>query len=68
MVQKAVTFVDQVSVSSDLDKKLELIDTLRTITEGKVISYLYEFTRHCTHCTLLVFIIVRFTLRMSVRV
>jgi hypothetical protein len=37
MVQKAVTFVDRLSIDKELDKKLELIDTLRTITEGKVI-------------------------------
>lgn len=33
MVQQAMTFMDQ---TPDLKTKLELIDTLRTVTEGKV--------------------------------
>jgi len=36
MVQKAVSFVDQLNDKDQLDHKLELIDTLRTITEGKI--------------------------------
>ena len=33
MVQEAMTYIDN---TPDLKTKLELIDTLRTVTEGKV--------------------------------
>ncbi len=56
MVQKAVTFVDQVSVASDLDKKLELIDTLRTITEGKVNSDNLSLSAANSHCSFIFFL------------
>lgn len=36
MVIEAMGFVDQIT---DKEKKLELIDTLRLITEGKVLNW-----------------------------
>ena len=35
MIQEAFTYVEQ---TPDLDTKLKLIDTLRTVTAGKVLS------------------------------
>lgn len=36
MVQVAMSFLDQ---TPDMDTKMGLIETLRTVTEGKVIYY-----------------------------
>ncbi len=35
MVQEAYTYVDQIN---DMERKLQLIDTLRTVTAGKVLK------------------------------
>jgi len=44
MVQEACTYVDQ---TTDKEKKLKLIDTLRTVTEGKI--YVEIERAHLTH-------------------
>lgn len=36
IVQRAVTFVDELNTTSELEQKLELINVLRTISEGKI--------------------------------
>ena len=41
MVQEAYTYVDQITV---LDEKLKLIDTLRTVTAGKVRFIMFSET------------------------
>jgi hypothetical protein len=38
MIQEAAKFVDELV---DMPKKLELIDTLRTVTDGKVLGFKY---------------------------
>ena len=40
MIQEAYTYVEQ---TPDLETKLKLIDTLRTITAGKASAYLHNY-------------------------
>ena len=45
MVQETMTYIDS---TPDLKTKLELIDTLRTVTEGKVCSRQIIVLRMCS--------------------
>ena len=44
MIQEAAKYVDEIH---DMPLKLELIDTLRTVTDGKVIFCGLDFLNEC---------------------
>ena len=57
MVQEAYTYVDQIT---NMEQKLQLIDTLRTVTAGKV-----KFFLQMILTLVQVILFVRFTLKLN---